>query len=406
MAASGEGEDFVGVAVLVVDMAKGGDGGGLGVGFVPIVGDAGVDGDVGEAVVVEMVAELIDDGGGIHVGDETDVDGGAGLVGDDGEGGATGITGDEIVDIEGRLEKVLIEPIVAGKVMAPAGDIPEVGVDFGVEVGGEFGEEGMVGGRGGADVVIEAGNSDVVAIGGSEGAEGLNEAEGGTVDDGFVTTVEGGVLGAVAGGGGIGDEFGVDDAFVAEFDDDVAFFVLARFDIEEEGSLLETVVVLGDDLGEVGAADLFFAFAEEHDVDGELAVGRDDGFEGVEEETVGPFAVISATGDDDLGEGVLGDEGGAEGVVGPRLVGDRLDIIHAVDGDGGGGTGIVVGPDGGVAGGGDNLDFLAAEGVVVVGEELGALVDAETGGADGGLLEVLLKFGEVVGLILEEIGLG
>ncbi len=152
------------------------------------------------------------------------------------------------------------------------------------------------------------------------------------------------------------------------------------------------------------AADFFFAFGDEADVDGECAALLEEGFEGLD---VHPelALVVDGTAGVDVAVADCGLEGWGEPFV-ERI--RRLDVEVAVEQDGGRAGGMeVVGVDEGVACGLDDLDVVHADAGEFGGEEGGGGEDVGGvlgEGADAGDAEE--GFELVEGLIAVLVGEG
>ena len=331
-----------------------GEGGGLG---------AGNDGEVcapGD-VVVEVVGEGLGGAGWVVAGGEAEADFGAGegdeLV--DGlidAGGVEGEDGDGGLGPEAGGEAAVADEVDA---VERSGLLEECGVGEVERVGGGGGE--AVDGDA-AIVMVEGGEEtgeggDGVGQGAAEEAAVDALVEGTEFDDAVDEAAEGGGEGGAADApvGGVGDDDGVG---------------------AEAGG------VLGEEVGEVEGADLFFAFDEDFDVEGEVVI---EGVEGGEVDGDAGFVVRCAAAEE---AAVALD--GFEGWGGPGgFVAGGLDVVVGVEEDGGvAGVGEAVAVDGGVGA----LSFEECEvveaGVFEQGDgEFGGATDVvgvEAVGGDGG----------------------
>jgi len=160
-----------------------------------------------------------------------------------------------------------------------------------------------------------------------------------------------------------------------------------------------------DELFEVDAADFFFAFDEGDDVDGDAAPMLPVGEEGLKVAPDLSFVIDSAAGEDGVEAVFIFADGGFERGRGPLVEGlGGLDIVVAVNQDGGAvGLVLVFGEDDGVSGGRDDLWGEAAGGKLV-GDELGAALhvgDVLRLGADAGDAEEGLE--AVEGLLAVDV---
>jgi hypothetical protein len=113
----------------------------------------------------------------------------------------------------------------------------------------------------------------------------------------------------------------------------------------------------------------------------------------------GPLLVGGASGHQDAAVLVLHDLGG-EGRRDPVLGLDGLDVVHEVDQESLRGSGVVVAPDAGVSGGGDDFRFLESQALQVRADHLRHLRDAlvlsahrELAEPAADLLEVVVEVG-------------
>ena len=256
----------------------------------------------------------------------------------------------------------------------------------------QFLEQGLILRRRRRGLRDDVGHGDGVPVRKSEGAQGVDQMPGRAIHNGLAAGVDPSAAGAPSPALPGADQFQVDDALVAQAQPHPAAGVLGGVGVEDGVGPGQTVPVAGDDLGEVGAADLLLPLGDEHQVDGEGSGHGQDRFQGVEPEAVGAPGVVGAPGDDDQGEGGLGDQIGGEGVVGPGLTGHGLDVVHAIVDQGFRCTDVQDSPNTGVTVGLHEFHFLAAQVPVVVHQELGTFADADVLGADAGLAEVLPQF--------------
>jgi hypothetical protein len=155
---------------------------------------------------------------------------------------------------------------------------------------------------------------------------------------------------------------------------------------DEDGVGLEASGFTIEEGGEVGAADFFFAFEPDFDINGEFSGGAEVAFDGFEVDEELAFVVASASGVE-----VVAEDGGLEGGMVPGFDGvDRLDVVVAVEEEGGFVEGLEpVGVDAGRAAvdAGEDLDVVEADFGEVAGEPLGAGLDVFVVlglGGDGG----------------------
>ena len=104
-----------------------------------------------------------------------------------------------------------------------------------------------------------------------------------------------------------GDEFEFDHALGAKVDLDAAVLALPRRRHENSHALLQLGHDLGilDDLGEVRRSDLFLAFGDQDEIDGQLDLGGLKGAQGAEESSLGTFLVHGAAAHADFAEAGL-----------------------------------------------------------------------------------------------------
>src|ERR1700675_447029 len=117
-----------------------------------------------------------------------------------------------------------------------------------------------------------------------------------------------------------------------------------------------------DDLRKMRGADFFFTFGDKNKIYRELAVCGANGVKSGEEGGFGAFLVYGAAADQNFAEAGLVDDCSVPRRRGPFGGIDLLDVIHEIEPDGLGSTGVERGEDAGLAVGG-NLGDLRESGV-------------------------------------------
>src|ERR1700720_3965553 len=114
------------------------------------------------------------------------------------------------------------------------------------------------------------------------------------------------------------------------------------------------------DLMEMRGADFFFAFGNEDEIDGQFAAGAANGVKGGEESGFRTFLIYGAAADDNFAEAGLVDERSVPWWRGPLGRVDLLDVVHEIESERFGGSGVERGENAGLAVGGDLGDLREA----------------------------------------------
>ena len=117
-------------------------------------------------------------------------------------------------------------------------------------------------------------------------------------------------------------------------------------------------------------AEFFLALGGDHDIDGQIALNRDDRLQRIEKGAFRALLVGGATRHDDLAQFVI-HHVGLEWRAVPVFRVNRLDVVHHVDHQGFIGTRVVITPDTGVAVRGNQFGLLEAQGLQVASQHFG-----------------------------------
>src|SRR5579863_5093098 len=190
-----------------------------------------------------------------------------------------------------------------------------------------------------------------------------------------------------------GNQFELDDAFRAEKYTDLAVETLRGEWHEYAAALFQGSQHFGpvDDLGEVRRADLFFAFGDKHEIDGQLAAGPANGVKRREKSRFRAFLIHRTAADEHFAETRPVNYRGVPRGRGPFGRVHLLDVVHEIEAERARCAGVEGGEDAGLAVGRYLGDLAKARIAQHAHGELAAFAHAAILGGDGGLVDPFLQ---------------
>ncbi len=255
--------------------------------------------DVAIALVGEVLLELLERFGRLHVRHQPQVELGDRLVREDGLSARAGVAADQPLDVDRGLRHEPFERLDEPDVVDPVRDAHRLLEHSLVEPPRSLGDHRLLGRGDRADVLGVSLDGGRVAVGRDERVEPLHEMPGGAVHARLVARVDVQPRAAAPPLAARG-QLDLDDALGPESHRDVAVQALCRGGHEDAGAFRQRRLDIGpvDDLRKVRRADFLLALGHENQVDRQLAVGAPVGVEGREERGFRPLLVDGAAADD------------------------------------------------------------------------------------------------------------
>ena len=348
--------------------------------------------DVAVTFVREVLLKRLQRLRGLHVRHQAQVELGDGLVREDGFAARTRVTADQSLDVDRRLRDQSLQRFEKAGVVGPAGHPELLLQDPLVHALGSLGDHRLLRRAQGTDSVHESGDRGSVPVGGDERVQGLDQMPGGAVHARLVArvNVQARTPAPLLARRG---QLDLDDPLGAQCHHDGPVEALRGGRHEDSAALGQGRLDVGsaDDLRKVRGADLLLPLGHEDQVDGELPVRAPEGVQRREEGGFRALLVDGAASDDDLADARLLHDRGVPRGRGPLGRIHLLDVVHEVERQSAGSSGVEDREDSGLPVGWHSLGAGEARVLQELNHELAALRHPAVLRRDRGLVDPLLE---------------